>query len=73
MNHEELQTILNVAKKINFNDVDKNIHFHFFDRATARKYKMVAVPSKGSVYRLANLYQPDTCSVWSRQLGRHEV
>ncbi|CAI5713867.1 unnamed protein product [Peronospora destructor] len=69
VNQDELRTMCNVAKHINFNDVQRSIHFHFFDRATARKYELVIVLFKGAVYRLANMHQPDTGSVWARQLG----
>ena len=54
VNQDELQTMLHVTKHINYNDVQRSIHFHCFDRATARKYELMSVPFRGAIYRLYN-------------------
>lgn len=62
--------MLNMSQTIGYNTVTRSIHFFFFDRATARKYERVIVPFRGAVYLVSNMHQPNTRSVWVRQLGR---
>ena len=65
VNQDELQTLLHVTKHTNYNDVQRSIHSHFFDRATARKYEIMSVPFRGAIYAYL------TCTSRTRVPYRH--
>ncbi|ETN10696.1 hypothetical protein PPTG_09789 [Phytophthora nicotianae INRA-310] len=69
-NTPELRKMLSLTKTISYNHAQRSLHFFFFDRATARQFDHVQVPFRRAVYRLANMHQPDSGSVWDRQVGR---
>lgn len=70
VNQDELRRLLNVAKTISYNQVERSIHFYFFDRATARDLESIEIPFRSAVYRMVNVHQPAQGSVWARQNGR---
>ncbi|KAE9303207.1 hypothetical protein PR003_g22064 [Phytophthora rubi] len=70
MNTVELGRMLHLTKTISYNHVQRSIHLFFFDRATARKYQLLAIPYNRTIYHLVNVHAPDTGSVSARQLGR---
>ncbi|KAG1690420.1 hypothetical protein DVH05_028096 [Phytophthora capsici] len=65
-----LRKMLSLIKTISYNHAQRSVHFFFFDRATARQFEQVLVPFRKVVYRLTNVHQPDSGSIWDRQLGR---
>ncbi|EEY57026.1 uncharacterized protein PITG_10588 [Phytophthora infestans T30-4] len=65
--------MLHLVKTISYDHTKRSIHFHTFDRATARRFQDTQVPFKRAVYRLRNPHQPDTGSIWARQLGNDGV
>eukprot|EP00644_Phytophthora_capsici_P009459 jgi/Phyca11/15428/fgenesh1_pg.PHYCAscaffold_13_\ len=69
-NTPELRKMLSLIKTISYNHAQRSVHFFFFDRATARQFEQVLVPFRKVVYRLTNVHQPDSGSIWDRQLGR---
>ncbi|KAL3658992.1 hypothetical protein V7S43_015877 [Phytophthora oleae] len=73
VNIHELHQMMNLAKTISYNHAQQAIHFFFFDRATAKKFELVAVPYKGMVHRVRNMHGPDVGTVWGRQLDRYGV
>ena len=50
VNLRDLQIMLNLAKMISYNYVQRSIHIYFFDRATAAKFQDTFVPFKEIVY-----------------------
>ena len=68
MNQDELRSLLNVAKTIIFDTVQRRIHIVFFDRQTASRYEMATIPFRGALYRVSNMHPPVKGSVWARQL-----
>ncbi|EEY62138.1 uncharacterized protein PITG_14030 [Phytophthora infestans T30-4] len=69
----DLRQMLHLVKTISYDHTKRSIHFHTFDRATARRFQDTQVPFKRAVYRLRNPHQPDTGSIWARQLGNDGV
>ena len=70
VNQDEVRRLLNVAKTISYNPVERSIHFFFFDRATARNFEDASIPFRSIVYRVTNVHLPATGSVWARQVDR---
>ena len=60
VNQDEIRRLLNVAKTISYNPVERSIQFNFFDRATARNFGTVTIPFRSVVYRVNNVHLPAT-------------
>ena len=63
VNQDGLWRLLNVAKTISYNQVDRSIRFYFFDQATARELESIVIPFRSVVYRMINVHLPAPGSV----------
>ncbi|KAG1699175.1 hypothetical protein DVH05_014092 [Phytophthora capsici] len=70
VNLNEIQMMLNLAKTLSYNYVQRSIHVYFFDRATAKRFQDTLIPFKGIVYRPTNAHRYDTGSGWTSRRGR---
>ena len=70
VNQDELRRLLNVDKTIRYNQVERSIHFYFFDRAKARELESIQIPFRNAMYRMVRFHLPAQGSVWARQNSR---